>query len=149
MHAQPEVAQYSIKRHLQGFSWKGMMRARAIGSALGCCLGRPRPMSRMATGSTPLAGYQFLSRHFIFMGSAFNNCISYKSLLFEVLCSTPSSLPRPRYHWYFYEELSDVNCQLRGFDDDVDVFFQVIYPVHGFSVFHSTDQIVHHVCSIT
>jgi hypothetical protein len=35
----------------------------------------------------------------------------------------------------------DVNCQLRGFADDVDVFFQVISPVHGFSVFHSTDQI--------
>jgi hypothetical protein len=39
-----------------------------------------------------------------------------------------------------------VNCQLRGFDDDVDVFSQVISPVHGFSVFHSTDQIVHHLC---
>jgi hypothetical protein len=36
---------------------------------------------------------------------------------------------------------------LRGFDDDVDVFSQVIYPVHEFSVFHSTDQIVHHLQS--
>jgi succinyl-CoA synthetase beta subunit len=45
------------------------------------------------------------------------------------------------------EILPDVNCQLRGFDDDVDVFSQVISPVHGFSVFHSTDQIVHHLCS--
>jgi hypothetical protein len=34
---------------------------------------------------------------------------------------------------------------LRGFDDDVDVFPRVISPVHGFSVFHSTDQIVHHL----
>jgi hypothetical protein len=34
-----------------------------------------------------------------------------------------------------------VNWQLKGFDDDVDVFSQVISPVHGFSVFHSTDQL--------
>jgi hypothetical protein len=40
-----------------------------------------------------------------------------------------------------------VNSQLRGFDDDVDVFSQVISPVHGFSFFHSTDQIVHHLHS--
>jgi hypothetical protein len=40
-----------------------------------------------------------------------------------------------------------VNSQLRGFDDDVDVFYQVISPVHGFSVFHSTDQIVHRLHS--
>jgi hypothetical protein len=40
-----------------------------------------------------------------------------------------------------------VNCQLRGFDDDVNVFSQLISPVHGFSIFHSTDQIVHHLCS--
>jgi hypothetical protein len=45
------------------------------------------------------------------------------------------------------EVLSNVNCQLRGFDDEVDVFSQMISPVHGFSVFHSTDQIVHHLCS--
>jgi hypothetical protein len=31
-----------------------------------------------------------------------------------------------------------VNSQLRGFDDDLDVFSQIISPVHGFSVFHST-----------
>jgi hypothetical protein len=40
-----------------------------------------------------------------------------------------------------HEVLPDVNFQLRGFDDDVDVFSQVISPVHGFSVFHSTDKI--------
>jgi hypothetical protein len=34
---------------------------------------------------------------------------------------------------------------LRGFDDDVDVFSQMISPVHGFSVFFATDQIVHHL----
>ena len=28
--------------------------------------------------------------------------------------------------------LPDVNCQLRGFDDDVDVFSQMISPVHVF-----------------
>jgi hypothetical protein len=38
------------------------------------------------------------------------------------------------------EVLPDVNCQLRGFDDEVDVFSQMISPVHGFSVFHSIDQ---------
>jgi hypothetical protein len=43
-----------------------------------------------------------------------------------------------------HEVLPDVNCQLRGFDDDVDVFSQMISPVHGLSVFRSTDQIVHH-----
>ena len=75
-----------------------MMRARAIGSDVGCCLGRPRPISSMATGSSPFTGYQSLSRHFIFMRSTFNNCISYKRLLFKVLCSTPNSLPRPRSH---------------------------------------------------
>jgi hypothetical protein len=32
-----------------------------------------------------------------------------------------------------HEVLPDVNSQLRGFDDDVDVFSQVISPVHGFS----------------
>jgi hypothetical protein len=42
-----------------------------------------------------------------------------------------------------HEVLPDVNSQLRGFDDDIDVFSQVISPVRGFSVFHSTDQIVH------
>ena len=46
-----------------------------------------------------------------------------------------------------HEVLPDVNSQLRGFDDDVDVFSQVICPVHGFSVFHSTDQTVHHLHS--
>ena len=46
-----------------------------------------------------------------------------------------------------HEVLPDVNCQLRGFDDDVDVFSQVISTVHGFSVFQSTDQIVHHLHS--
>ena len=44
-----------------------------------------------------------------------------------------------------YEVLPDVNCQLRGFDDDVDVFSQMISPIHGFSIFRSTDQIVHHL----
>jgi hypothetical protein len=39
-----------------------------------------------------------------------------------------------------HEVLPDVNSRLRGFDDDVNIFSQVIYPVHGFSVFHSTDQ---------
>jgi hypothetical protein len=34
-----------------------------------------------------------------------------------------------------HEVLPDVNCQLRGFDDDVDVFSQMISPVHLFSVF--------------
>ena len=46
-----------------------------------------------------------------------------------------------------HDVLPDVNSQLRDFDDDVDVFSQVISPVHGFSVFHSTDQIVHHLHS--
>jgi hypothetical protein len=32
-----------------------------------------------------------------------------------------------------HEVFPDVNSQLRGFDDDVDVFSQVICPVHGFS----------------
>ena len=32
---------------------------------------------------SPFTGYLPLSRHFIFMGSAFNNYISYKSLLFS------------------------------------------------------------------
>ena len=41
-----------------------------------------------------------------------------------------------------HEVLPDVNCQLRGFDDDVDVFSQMISPIH---VLHSTDQIVHHL----
>ena len=41
--------------------------------------------------------------------------------------------------------LPDVNCQLRGFHDDVDVFSQMISPVHGFFVFRATDQIVHHL----
>ena len=44
-----------------------------------------------------------------------------------------------------HEVLPDVNSQFRGFDDDVDVFSQVISPVHGFSVFYSTDQIVNHL----
>ena len=48
-----------------------------------------------------------------------------------------------------HEVFPDVNCELRGFDDDVDVFSQVISPLHGFSVFHSTDQIVHHLRSTT
>jgi hypothetical protein len=44
-----------------------------------------------------------------------------------------------------YEVLPDVNCQLRGFDDNVEVFSQMISPVHVVSIFHSTDQIVHHL----
>jgi hypothetical protein len=43
-----------------------------------------------------------------------------------------------------HEVLPGVNCQLSGFDDHVDVFSQAISSVHGFSVFHSTDQIVPH-----
>ena len=43
--------------------------------------------------------------------------------------------------------LPDVNCQLRGFDGNVDVFSQMISPVHGFFIFRSTDQIVHHLRS--
>jgi hypothetical protein len=62
--------------------------------SLGYSLGRPRPISSMATGTSPYH-YLPLSRHFIFMGSTFNNNISYKSLLFsDMLCSTPSSLSR-------------------------------------------------------
>jgi hypothetical protein len=46
-----------------------------------------------------------------------------------------------------HEVLPDVKPRLRDFDDDVDDFSQVISPVHGFSVFHPTDQIVHHLHS--
>ena len=46
-----------------------------------------------------------------------------------------------------HEVLPDVNCQLRGFDDNVCVLSQILSPVHGFSVFRSTDQIVHHLRS--
>jgi hypothetical protein len=46
----------------------------------GCSLGRLRPISSMATGTSPFTGYLPLSRHFI---STFNKYISYKSLLFS------------------------------------------------------------------
>jgi hypothetical protein len=53
---------------------------------LWCSLGRPRPISSMAPGTSPYH-YLPLSFHFI---SAFNNYISYKGLLFsDMLCSTP------------------------------------------------------------
>jgi hypothetical protein len=41
------------------------------------------------------------------MGSAFNNYISCKSLLFsDMLCSTPSSLSRPRWIcFYIFRDL--------------------------------------------
>jgi hypothetical protein len=95
-----------IKRHPtpSGFPWKGGVRACATRSyeisdrtspvghplelevtwsevPLGCSLGRPRPIT--LSFSRPFTGYVPLSRHFIFMGSAFNNYISYKSLLFS------------------------------------------------------------------
>ena len=41
--------------------------------SLGCYLGHPRPICSMATRNSPFTGYLLLSRHFIFMGSAFNN----------------------------------------------------------------------------
>jgi hypothetical protein len=67
---------------------------------LRCSLGCPRHI--ILPFSTPFTGNLSLSRHFIFMGSTFNNYISYKGLLFldrfEVLCSTLSSLSRPRSH---------------------------------------------------
>ena len=109
-HAPPEVAQYPpywgiftgndvIKRHVtpKGLIWKGEVCACATESCtisalvgsfhlkcpLGCSLGRPRPISSVVTGTSPFTGYLPLSRHFIFMGNAFNNYISYKSLLFS------------------------------------------------------------------
>jgi hypothetical protein len=57
---------------------------------IGSSLGRPR-----LSFSSPFTGYLPISRQFIFMGNAFNNYISYNSLLFsDMLCSTPSSLSR-------------------------------------------------------
>jgi vesicle coat complex subunit len=43
------------------------------------------------------------------------------------------------------EVLPDVNCQLRSFDDEVDVCSQMISPVHVFFVSRTNDQIVHHL----
>ena len=53
--------------------------------------------------SSPFTGYLPV----IFMGSAFNNYISYKSLLFsDMLCSTPSSLSRPCWIFcYIFRDL--------------------------------------------
>ena len=52
--------------------------------------------SNSTSFSTPFTGYLPA----IFMGSTFYNYISYKILLFsDMLCSTPSSLSRPR--WIF------------------------------------------------
>ena len=59
-----------------------------------------------------------------------------------------SSLRRMQYPFSIrHEVLPDVNCQLRGFDDDVDIFPQVISPVHGFSVFHSGNSWKPSVCT--
>jgi hypothetical protein len=38
-----------------------------------CSLDCPRPISSMATGTSPFTGYLLLSRYFMFMGSAFNS----------------------------------------------------------------------------
>ena len=60
----------------------------------GCSLGRLRPISSMATGTSPFTGYLPLSHHFI---SAFNNgfhlrCFRIFSRFFVMLCSTPRML---------------------------------------------------------
>jgi hypothetical protein len=48
---------------------------------LRCSLGRPRPVSSMATGTSPFTGYLPLSRHFI---SAFNN--GFQLRYFRICC---------------------------------------------------------------
>ena len=96
-HAQPEIAQYAIKHHLQGFPWKSRDRKCPCGVLQDVCI--------LLSFSSPFTGYLPLSPPFL-LGSTFNNYIFYKRLLFsDMLCSTPSSLSRPRCIFVIFSEI--------------------------------------------
>ena len=96
-HAQPEVAQYSP--WLGPFHRKWRHQTSPVGLPLevtwsevplGCSLGRPCPISRMATGTSPFTGYLPLSRHFIFIITFLT-----KVCCFRICCVVLQGCPRP------------------------------------------------------
>ena len=56
---------------------------------LGCSIGRPRPISSMATGTSPFTGYLPLSRHFIFIITFLT-----KVCCFRICCVVIQGCPR-------------------------------------------------------
>ena len=65
---------------------------------LGCSLGRPR-----LSFPTPFTGYLPLSRHFL--GEPFQWLHFLRLLFSDMLCSTPSSLSRPRCIFVIFSEI--------------------------------------------